>query len=563
MEKYLITSALPYVNGIKHLGTLVGCLLPADFYARFMRAQKKEVLFICGTDEHGTPAELSAIEEGLSVQAYCDKYHLIQKDLYEKFHISTDFFGRTSSPQNHELTQQFARKLMDNGFFEERIVKQAYSVVEERFLPDRYVEGTCPYCGYDKARGDQCDGCTELLTPEDLINPYSKVTGSFDIIFKESKHLFLKLEKTEDELSSWIASKEQEWPKLVTSIAKKWLKEGLQERCITRDLEWGVPVPFAGYEGKVFYVWFDAPIGYIGITKEWADCDPDNRDYKDWWLNASDVKYIEFMGKDNVSFHTIFFPATILASKENWKMVDYLKGFSWMNYDNGKFSTSLKRGIFMDQALEEFEADYWRYYLLANAPESDDYNFTIDAFAGAVNKDLNDVLGNFVNRVLKMTQKHFGNEIPQGGELSDVELGLIKTLEEKLKNYNNFMYDMNIKKAVAELRAIWTEGNNYIAQSEPWIVIKSDKDRAAVILRTAINLIRIFGVLANPIIPHSSAKILELLNIELTPDMWIEDVAVEIESLASGNFQDPAPIFQKISPEEIEALIEKYKGSQG
>ncbi len=561
MSKYLVTSALPYINGIKHLGTLVGSLLPADIYARFMRAQGNDVLFVCGTDEHGTPAELSALENNLSVQEYCDKMYLVQKELYAKFGISTDYFGRTSSMQNKELTQHFAKKLMENGFFEERTVKQAFSVEENRFLPDRYIEGICPKCGYEKARGDQCDKCMSLLSPEELIKPHSTVTGSLNIIFKETKHLFLKLENIENKLSEWIETKERSWPKLVTSIAKKWIKEGLRERCMTRDLSWGVPVPFDGFEGKVFYVWFDAPIGYIAITKEWADMDPQNRDYKDWWVNADDVNYVQFMGKDNVPFHTIFFPATLMASGEDWKIADYIKGMSWMNYDGGKFSTSQKRGIFMDQALEEYPSDYWRYYLLANTPESDDYNFTIEAFAGAVNKDLNDVLGNFVNRVLKMTEKNFGNTIPAGGEVTDIEVELFKNLNTKIEKYSKFMQDMDIKKAMAELRSIWCDGNNYIAQREPWKVIKEDQEQAALILRTAINLIRIFAVLSAPIIPDTAKKMMELLNLSLQNNIWINDVNTEINYLQNGDFNSPEPLFSKITPEEIEALTEKYKGA--
>ncbi len=559
MAKHLVTSALPYINGIKHLGTLVGCLLPADFYSRFLRAQGHDVLFVCGTDEHGTPAEISAMEEGLSTEEYCDKFYQIQKDLNEKFAISTDYFGRTSSKQNIELTQHMAKKLMENGYFEERVVKQAYSESEKRFLADRYVEGTCPKCGFEKARGDQCDKCASLLSPEELINPYSKVTGSHDVIFKETKHLFLKLEKLEEPLTKWINSKENSWPKLVTSIAKKWLKEGLQERCMTRDLKWGVPVPFDGFEGKVFYVWFDAPIGYIAITKEWADLDPQNRNYKDWWFDADDVTYTQFMGKDNVPFHTIFFPSTLMATGEPWKQVDFLKGLSWMNYEGGKFSTSQRRGIFMDQALSEYESDYWRYYLLANTPETDDYSFTIEGFAGAVNKDLNDVLGNFVNRVLKMTEKNFGREIPEGGELSQTEHDLINVLDEKIKNYTQYMNNMEIKKAVAELRSIWVEGNNYIAQTEPWKVVKENKDRAATILRTAINLIRVFAILGAPIIPDSANKIMAMINIEVKNNIWV-DIKSDITALDKGIFNEPMPIFNKISPEEIEALVEKYKG---
>jgi len=401
MKRVLITSALPYVAGVKHLGNLVGSMLPADIFARFCRARGYDTLAICATDEHGAPVELAALEDGVPVAEYSAKWAKVQKDLGDQFGLSWDNFGRSSSSQNHELTLHFARALWKNGFLELRTTKQTYSPTDGRFLPDRYVIGTCPHCGYERARGDQCENCTRVLDPADLINPRSAVSGAHDIEIRDSTHLFLKQSLFVDRLRAWIDSHKFDWPQLVTSIAIKWLDEGLKDRGITRDLEWGIPVPAdigdGKLKGKVFYVWFDAPIEYIASTKEWADKNGKGEAWKDWWFGdaAKAVTYWEFMGKDNVPFHTVGFPVTIMASGEPWKLVDRLKGFNWLNYDGGKFSTSGKRGIFMDRALEVAPADYWRYYLIANAPENADSNFTWEQFAGTINKDLADVLGAF------------------------------------------------------------------------------------------------------------------------------------------------------------------------
>ena len=423
--RVLITSALPYINGVKHLGNLVGSMLPADVYARFQRARGRDTMFICATDEHGTPAELAALEAGQPVDVYCREWHQIQKDIAERFGLSWDYFGRSSSPQNHNLTQHFARALWKNGHLEVRMTRQVYSAADGRFLPDRYVIGTCPHCGYDRARGDQCENCTRVLDPTDLINPRSALSGSADIEVKDSAHLFLKQSEFVERLREWIDSKKNVWPSLVTSIAYKWLDEGLQDRGITRDLNWGIPVPDdiadGRLKGKVFYVWFDAPIEYIAATWEWADANGKGDAWRSWWYDAKDVRYVEFMGKDNVPFHTVGFPVTILGSGEPWKLVDELKGFNYINYDGGKFSTSGKRGVFMDTALEILPADYWRYYLMANAPEGSDSNFTWQHFAGVVNKDLADVLGNFVNRLTRFTVSRFDGKVPEGGSYGPEE----------------------------------------------------------------------------------------------------------------------------------------------
>jgi methionyl-tRNA synthetase len=369
MSKILITSALPYINGVKHLGNLVGSLLPADVHARFRRQIGDEVLFICGTDEHGTPAELGAIEAGVDVRSYCDAQHAIQAEVYQRFGLSFDHFGRSSCRQNHALTQAFYQKLDAAGLIDERSVRQVWSPLDRRFLPDRYVLGTCPHCGFTTARGDQCDGCASLLDPTDLLQPRSALSGDTQLELRESRHLFLRQSLLVDRLDAWVGTR-RGWPPFVAGLAKSWLSRDLRDRCITRDLAWGVPVPRPGFENKVFYVWFDAPIGYIAATQEWAEAERDStrRDWSDWWWQVHDVRYIQFLGKDNVPFHAVSFPATLLGSGEPWKTVDVIKGFHWLTYDGGKFSTSRRRGIFTDAALDELPADLWRWWLIANPP---------------------------------------------------------------------------------------------------------------------------------------------------------------------------------------------------
>ena len=565
MSKVLITSALPYINGVPHLGHMVGCLLPSDIYARYMRMQGNEVLYIAGTDEHGTTSEVGALKEGMDVQAYCDMYHARHAQTYKDFNLSFDYFGRTSSPQNQKATYHIFEQLDKNGFIEERTIKQVYSVDDQMFLADRYITGTCPYCGYEKARGDQCENCTKVLEPTDLINPKSSVSGSTNLEVRETKHLFLNLPKIEQRLSQWLKTKEPFWPDVAYTIAQKWLKEGLQPRCITRDLKWGFPVNKEGFEDKVFYVWFDAPIGYIGITMEWADQNPSERNWKDWWLDAQDVRYVEFMGKDNVPYHSITFPATLLGTGENWSMVDYLKGMSYLTYEGGKFSKSEKRGIFAEDAIKEFPADYWRYWLMSNAPEGSDSSFSFDLFAAVVNKELNGVLGNFVSRVLKMTSSKLGDTVPECGEFTAAEKELIANLQTRINNYFKYMDEMEFRKAMNELRAIWVEGNNYISAAEPWAFIKTDPTRAATILNVCINLIRIFAILSAPIMPTVSAAMLERLGLKIEdmPSLKGFDAAKEISAVKAGTpFVVGETLFERVTPERIEELKQKYGSSK-
>jgi methionyl-tRNA synthetase len=570
MKRILITSALPYVAGVKHLGNLVGSMLPADIFARYCRARGYETLAICATDEHGAPVELAAQEEGTPVAEYAAKWYAVQKDLGERFGLSWDNFGRSSSPQNHELTLHFARALWKNGFLETRVTKQAYSVTDNRFLPDRYVIGTCPHCGYDRARGDQCENCTRVLDPIDLIGPRSALSGATDIEIRDSTHLFLKQSQFADRLRAWIDGHKSDWPQLVTSIAYKWLDEGLQDRGITRDLDWGIPVPddIAGgaLKGKVFYVWFDAPIEYIAATKEWADKAGHGDAWKDWWYGepAKAVTYWEFMGKDNVPFHTVGFPVTIMGSGEPWKLVDRLKGFNWLNYDGGKFSTSGKRGVFMDTALEVAPADYWRYYLTANAPEGSDSNFTWEHFAGVINKDLADVLGNFVNRVTKFCAARFDGKVPGEGSYGEEEKTLAADLDRRVAQYANYMEQAELRKAMAELRAIWVAGNEYLTRAAPWTHIKTDREKAAVGVRMGLNLVHLFAHLAWPVMPELARRI----HLTIQPVGgdgvigWPGPMAEALDDLAPGQpITPPDVLIAKIADEQVEELKQRFGGA--
>lgn len=560
MSKILITSALPYVNGVPHLGHMVGCLLPSDVYARYMRMHGHDVLYVCGNDEHGAASEVGALKAGMDVKEYCEKYNQRHAQTYKDFNLSFDCFGHTDTPQNKEMTYHIFEQLDKNGYIEERTLKQVYSIDDNMFLADRFIAGTCPYCGYDKARGDQCENCTKVLEPTQLINAHSTISGSTNLEVRESKHLFLRLDKLAPKLSDWLKTKEPFWPEVAYSIAQKWLKEGLEARCITRDLKWGFPVNKAGFEDKVFYVWFDAPIGYIGITKQWADEKPDERNWKDWWQNPSEVRHVEFMGKDNVPFHSIIFPGMLFGTGENWTQVDVLKGCSYLNYEGGKFSKSENRGIFAEDAVKEFPADYWRYWLMANAPEGSDTMFTIDSFASTINKDLNGVLGNFVSRVLKMTSSKIGDTVPHGGELGARENELVDALQKRVNDYFKYMEEFELRKALAELRAIWVEGNNYISDSEPWTVIKEDPEKAAMILRVCMNLIRIFAVLSAPVMPETAEKMMQKFGLT-TKDANLNgfDVKKEMCALKAGDkFEVGDMLFERITPERADELKQKY-----
>ena len=575
MKRILITSALPYINGIKHLGNLVGSQLPADLYARYMRSKGHEVAFICATDEHGTPAELAAIENKKSTDEYCRGMWQTQKELSEKFFLSFDFFGRSSSPSNHELTKVFASNLDKNGLLKIVEERQLYSKKEKRFLPDRYVIGTCPECSYERARGDQCENCTRQLEASELIMPRSVLSGSKDLELIKTKHLYLMQSKLKEKLLTWIESNNH-WPIITTSIAKKWLLDGdgLQDRSITRDLSWGIPVekdgkPWKEMENKVFYVWFDAPIAYISSTIDWASSKKKHPDFwKSWWLNdhgAKDVYYVQFMAKDNIPFHTLSFPATLLGADQTWKLVDYIKGFNWLTYDGGKFSTSQKRGVFMNQAIDLFPSDCWRWWLLSNAPETSDADFTWKSFQSCINKDLADVLGNFVSRLTKFTLSKFGTTIPVGAKYTEEEFRTIKEIEKVFTNYDDAMSKIEIRKAASHLRKIWSIGNEYLQRSQPWMKIKTNEAEAAKIIRFGFNLILFFSEISEPFVPETSGKLKSCLgkfNNKIQWPSFKEDFASIFEHIEFGESFEPIEnLFTKIADPDALDLEKRFAGS--
>lgn len=550
--KQLITSALPYVNNKLHLGHLIGCLLPSDVFARFCRAKGDEVLYICGADEHGTPVEVGAKKEGLSFEDYSEKYYQSQLKSIKDFNLSFNYFGRTHTPEQEKLVIDVFNHLEKNGFIEERIMLQPYCIDDKQFLADRYIEGICPKCGYEKARGDQCDKCGSLLDPKDLINPYSTISGSKNIELRETKHLFFLASKIQPKLKKWIDSKQDIWPKTALSIAYKWLKEGIKDQCITRDLKCGISVPKKGYENKTFYVWLDAPWGYISISEIY--CKKNGLNYLDWWKNP-EVNYTQFMGKDNVAFHAVFFPSAEIAVNNNWKMVDNLKAVNFLNFEGAKISKSTGNGIFLDDAIIEFPSDYWRYYLISNSPESDDTDFTIDRFTEVINKDLNGILGNFISRITKFTEKKLGNTIPENYSDTELEIELKNNINSCLSEITENMEKLELRKATAKIRELWTIGNEYITKSEPWSIIKTDENRAKTILYNCFNLIDLYARISSIIIPETADKIIKTFDKKLDVS-WPKTFEYRIKSGEKFNITEN--LFERISPERNQELKDKY-----
>ena len=547
-EKYIVTSALPYVNGIKHLGNFVGSLLPADVYARYLRAQNHDVLCVCATDEHGTPSELAALEEGLDVADYCKKYYEIQKKIYEDFECSFDIFGRTSNQPNHKMTQHLFLKLYENGLIEEKETTQLYSIDDKRFLPDRFVRGICPYCKYENARGDQCENCTKVLDPLDLIEPKSAISGSKNVEPRTSKHLFINLPKMENEIGQWIETKKDTWPKTSYSIAKKWVSEGLKSRSITRDLKWGVPVPIKGYDDKVFYVWIDAPIGYIGASVEWSE--QTGKSWEHYWKDPS-TKLYQFMGKDNVPFHTVTWPSTMKGANDGFVLAHMVKGFEWLNYEGGKFSTSLKRGIFTDQALKLFPADHWRYYLILIAPERHDTDFQWKGFQSAINNDLANVLGNFVHRTLTFILRYFEGVVPNQISLDNDDKAMLETVTKTITSMRKNFEAVEFQKALVDLRSLWQSANQYFQSKEPWKLVKEDMEKAGTVLSICTHICKSIAILNQAFIPNSSEKIFESLGLG-KPDILLWDDATNSKDLIGKKISpEPKPLFTKIEDKEI------------
>ncbi len=544
-KKYLITSALPAPNGELHIGHLIGCYLPSDIYARFCRAIGRDVLFICGSDDHGTPALLGAAKEGITALEFSTRYYEKQKEYAKNFGLSFDFYGRTHTELHKKLVQDLFTRLDKQGLIEEKTSEQLFSVDDNMFLADRFIRGTCPKCGYDRADGDQCGKCGSLLNPTDLINPYSAISGSHNLEIRKTKHLYFQASAMEGKLREWINSRVG-WPKTAISIANKWLNDGLRDTPITRDLSWGIPVNKPGYEDKVFYVWFDAPWGYVSIsqaaTKDWAD----------WWKN-DDCHYYQFMGKDNVAFHSVFFPSQELAVNDGWKTVDVLKALNFLNFEGAKISKSTGNGIFLDQAIVDAPADCWRYALMASAPETDDTDFTIQRFADVVNKDLNGILGNFVSRVCKITEKNFGSNVPNKSEKFDAELE--QTLNSKLADLTAALEACEFRKSIEALRSLWAAGNEFFTKAEPWVLIKTNAAAAGGVLNECFQLIDFYARISAPIIPNAAEKMQNIFA-EKQDLSWPKKYERRIAD--NAKFVVPENIFTRIDDEKITAMVEKY-----
>ena len=545
-KKYLITSALPYVNGELHLGHLIGCYLPSDVYARFCRAMKRDVLFVCGADEHGTPAVVGAAAEGLPVIEYNNKYYEKHLRAVRDFNLSFDLYGRTHTDKQEKLIHELFSRLDEQGLIEERETIQPFSVDDNMFLADRQLVGTCPKCGFDGARGDQCDKCSATYEATELINPRSTISGSDKIEMRPTKNLFFLASKIENRWKEWLAQHAPKWSKSATAIARGWANEGLHDTSITRDLPWGIPVNKPGYENKVFYVWFDAPWGYVSISQE------ANKDWATWWKNP-DAYYAQFMGKDNVKFHSVFFPEQQLAMNDNWKTVDMLKGMNFLNFEGGKFSKSQKRGIFLDSAIEEAPADAWRYALLASAPETDDNDFTIARFADIVNKDLNGMLGNFVSRVCKLTAKNFGNNVPAAGA---TDADLESQVNEKLSELTSALDACEFRAAIAALRGLYAIGNEYMTKFEPWTLVKNgDMTTAGAVLNKCFQLIDLYARVSAPFIPSAAEKMQNIFANKQDLS-WPEKFEYRISD--NAEFTVPENLFNRIDDETVTRLSEKY-----
>ena len=550
-KKYLITSALPYVNGELHLGHLVGCYLPSDVYARFCRAMGRDVLYVCGADEHGTPAIVGAAKEGMSVIDYNNKYYEKHVRAMHDFNLSFDLYGRTHTEKQEKLIHELFSRLDAQGLIEERETIQPFSVDDNMFLADRQLVGTCPKCGYENARGDQCDNCSATYEATELINPRSTISGSDKIEKRATKNLFFLASKMEGAWRDWLRQHAPKWSKTASAIARGWENEGLRDTSITRDLSWGIPVNKPGYENKVFYVWFDAPWGYVSISQA------ANENWADWWHGGDDVHYAQFMGKDNVKFHAVFFPEQQLAMNDNWKTVDMLKAMNFLNFEGGKFSKSQKRGIFLDQAVSDAPSDCWRYALMASAPETDDTDFTIARFADIVNKDLNGMLGNFVSRVCKLTAKNFGNNVPKSGA-KNTELE--SEINAKLSELTDALDVCEFRRAVVALRGLYAIGNEYMTRCEPWALVKNgDTDGAAECLNECFQMIDLFARVSAPFIPTAAEK-MQAIFAHQHDLSWPTKYEHRIND--GDEFVVPENLFNRIDDEAVTRMTEKYTPKQ-
>ena len=549
-KRTLVTAALPYANGGVHIGHLAGVYVPADIYVRYLRLAQRDVLFICGTDEHGVPVTIRARKEGCTPQEVVDRYNKVIKDSFEEFGISFDFFGRTTSETHRKTASEFFRTLYEKGEFVEKESEQYYDEEAHTFLADRYITGECPYCHAQGAYGDQCEHCGKDLSPTELINPRSTVSGSTPVL-RKTKHWYLPLDKHQPWLEKWILEDHKEWRPNVYGQCKSWFSMGLKPRAVSRDLDWGIPVPVEGAEGKVLYVWFDAPIGYISNTKELLP-----GEWEKWWKDDA-TRLVHFIGKDNIVFHCIVFPA-MLKAEGSYILPDNVPANEFLNLEDRKISTSRNWAVWLDEYLKDFpgQQDVLRYVLTANAPETKDNNFTWKDFQARNNNELVAVYGNFVNRALQLTKKYYEGIVPQRGELTDFDRQTIDEFKNVKADVEKFLEDFRFREAQKEAMNLARIGNKYLADSEPWKVIKTDPERVKTIINISLQLVYNLAIAFEPFLPFSSARLRKMLNVKAV--LW--DCLGSIDLLEAGHkLGETALLFTKIEDETVEAQVQKLK----
>lgn len=559
-KRTTVTAALPYANGGVHIGHLAGVYVPADIYVRYLRLKKKEVMFIGGSDEHGVPVTIRARKEGITVQEVVDRYHNLIKKSFEDFGISFDVYSRTTSKIHHKFASDFFRTLYDKGELVEKTEEQFCDEVTGEFLTDRNIVGTCPRCGAEGAYGDQCEKCGATLSPEELINPTNKNNPGHGLIKKATKNWYLPLNKWQDWLKKWILEDHKEWRPNVYGQCKSWLDMDLQPRAMTRDLDWGIPVPVEGADGKVLYVWFDAPIGYISNTKELCDAQPEKwGTWQKWWQDPSS-RLVHFIGKDNIVFHCIVFP-TMLKAHGDYILPDNVPANEFLNLENDKISTSRNWAVWLHEYLVDFpgKQDVLRYVLTANAPETKDNNFTWKDFQDRNNNELVAVYGNFVNRALQLTKKYFNGIVPECGELQDVDRAAIEEFKDVKQKVEALLDTFKFRDAQKEAMNLARIGNKYITDCEPWHVAKTDMERVKTILYISLQLVANLEIAFEPFLPFSSAKLREMLNIKDTD--WAQLGSTEL--LKPGHqLGTPALLFEKIEDEAINAQLQKLEDTK-
>ncbi len=552
-KRHLITAALPYANGGVHIGHLAGVYVPADIYARFLRLKGEDVKFICGSDEHGVPITIKARKMGITPQDVVDKYHKIIKDSFAGLGISFDIYSRTSSKIHHKTASAFFKKLYDDGKFIEKESEQFFDVEANTFLADRYIVGTCPKCGAEGAYGDQCEKCGSTLSPEELINPHSAISGG-EIIKKKTKHWYLPLDQYESWLKEWILNEHKEWKANVYGQCKSWLDGGLQPRAVSRDLDWGVPVPVEGAEGKVLYVWFDAPIGYISNTIELLP-----NEWEKWW-KSPDTKMVHFIGKDNIVFHCIVFPSMLKAYGDGFILPNNVPANEFLNLEGDKISTSRNWAVWLDEYLVDFpgKQDVLRYVLCANAPETKDNDFTWKDFQQRNNSELVAIYGNFVNRAIVLTHKYFGGEVPAigAGGLQEIDKKALDEIPAIKRSLEDNICNYKFREALKDAMNLARVGNKYLTETEPWKLAKTDLDRVATILNVSLQFCANMAIAFEPFIPFSSEKLMKMLNMSAEQNRW--ETLGKSDILPAGHKINPAELlFAKVEDAEIEAQVKK------